>query len=237
MLEKARIRSRPTSSASEAVTERIGRPPAKQALEPAGEAVPLLSSFPRGGAPLQRIAQVRARPSSMKLWAIAWSPVIAPSMMVRPTVPIVVTYLDDAVHVGVGVDAVGSPIGSSWEGCTSPVSAGRACLRSSRPLTLPAARHDRVRRPGGAHRDDGGRGRPPSRVADARGVPRLRRRDEPHPRAELDRAGDSHRHARARLAGAARRRRVLHPAGGADRRRHRVGLRALRRAARGRRRA
>ena len=41
-------------------------------------------------------------------------------------------------------------------------------------------------------------------MAVARAVSRLPRRDEPHPRPELDRAGDSHRHGAAWLAGPAR---------------------------------
>ena len=68
----------------------------------------------------------------------------------------------------------------------------------------------------------------PARLADARGVPRSSRRDEPHPGPQLDRARDPHRAPPRRLGGAARGRGVLHRAGGAHHARVRVGLRPVR---------
>ncbi len=49
--------------------------------------------------------------------------------------------------------------------CRGPSHAPTRARRAGR--AVPPARHDRVRRAGGAHRDDGGRGRAPARLADA----------------------------------------------------------------------
>ena len=66
-------------------------------------------------------------------------------------------------------------------------------------------------------------------------VPRPARGDQPDPRPQLDRDGHPRRLAPCPLGGAARRRRLLHRPGGADRPGLRLGLRAVRPPARGRR--
>ena len=60
-----------------------------------------------------------------------------------------------------------------------------------------------------------------------RAVPRPPRRDEPHPRAKLDRDGDPHRLSAPSVGRPRRRRRLLHPAGHVHRRALGVGLRPL----------
>src|SRR6267378_7214878 len=95
-------------------------------------------------------------------------------------------------------------------------------------LALPEARHHRLRRARGAHRDDGGRGRPAAEVDDAREIPRSPRRDESHSRSELDGDGHPHRLPARGMERAPGRRKLFHPSRGPDRQRDRLGLRPFR---------
>src|SRR5262249_41615855 len=87
----------------------------------------------------------------------------------------------------------------------------------------------------GGDGEEGGRGRPPAKLAEPRGVSRPPGRDQPDSRAELYGDGAPRRPSPRGLARARRRRRVLHLTRRDPRPRDRVGVRALPRAARGRR--
>ena len=92
------------------------------------------------------------------------------------------------------------------------------------------ARRDRVRRPGGAHRDDARRGGAPAKVDDGRTLPRFARRHQPDSRPELDGDGHPRRLGPPAVGRPPRRRAELHRPGDAHDRRARVGVRAVRKA-------
>ncbi len=97
---------------------------------------------------------------------------------------------------------------------------------------FPPARSDRFRRARGPHLDDGARGRDAPRLDDAPGVSRPPGRDEPRARSGLHEDGALHRPCARRLDGVPRRRPRLRAARNADRDDVRMGLCALRLAAR-----
>ena len=104
--------------------------------------------------------------------------------------------------------------------------ATRGTSRTGRAVS--STRYARDGRSGCAYRDDGGRGRSPPAMDDARALPRHARRLQPDSRAQLDRDGDSHRATARRIRGTGRRGRMLHSSRRRDRARDRVDVRAIR---------